>query len=298
MNTPLIRLLVSLSLASVGTTVWAAAPVKELADHYHAGSLPLASAEAQAVTGASLNASTLGSAGSSGLVNTAESDEEGEFDSLGVDDRVKRLEQQMNNLTAMNMPEQISRLQQELAELRGQVQETNHALERLTAQLTSAALKNPNAPVASASAPNSTPAASSASSSVPTAGMEEANSYQAAFMALTKRDYAKAEQGFKAYLQRYEKGQFAPDAHYWLGEIYTLNKKLTEAEGEFSLLVKQFPSASKVPDARLKLAIVHAMQGRTAEAKTELQEILKKYPGTTAAQLAKIRLQQLDGPVE
>lgn len=290
MSAPFIRLLASLSLASVSLTAMAAAPVKEVADHYHVGSLPLASAEVQAVTGARLNPSSVGSAGSSGLVNTAESDEEGEFDSLGVDDRVKRLEQQMNNLTAMNMPEQISRLQQELAELRGQVQETNHALERLTAQLTSSALKNPTAPV-SASAPSVSPAPASA-------GMDEANSYQAAFMALTKRDYAKAEQGFNAYLQRYEKGQFAPDAHYWLGEIYTLNKKLTEAESEFSLLVKQFPSASKVPDARLKLAIVHAMQGKTAEAKTELQDILKKYLGTTAAQLAKIRLQQLEGPAE
>jgi tol-pal system protein YbgF len=292
MNAPLIRFVVSFSLASVSLTALAAAPVKELADHYHAGSLPLASAEAQAITGARLNASSVGSAGSAGLVNTAESDEEGEFDSLGVDDRVKRLEQQMNNLTAMNMPEQISRLQQELAELRGQVQETNHALERLTAQLnTSSALKNPTAPV-SASTPS--PSASVPASVPASAGMDEANSYQAAFMALTKRDYAKAEQGFNAYLQRYEKGQFAPDAHYWLGEIHTLNKKLTEAESEFSLLIKQFPSASKVPDARLKLAIVHAMQGRTADAKTELQDIVKKYPGTTAAQLAKIRLQQLD----
>ena len=51
-----------------------------------------------------------------------------------VDQRVSRLEQQMTNYSQMNLPQQISDLQQKNAELQGQLEVAQHSLQTLTTQ--------------------------------------------------------------------------------------------------------------------------------------------------------------------
>ena len=48
--------------------------------------------------------------------------------------RLTRLEQQQNNLANMNLPQQIAHLQQELAQLRGEIQVQQHDLKMLSNQ--------------------------------------------------------------------------------------------------------------------------------------------------------------------
>lgn len=286
---------------------YASAPVKEVGDRYQPGSLAVAQTDAARIAGVSAPVKRAFPAAGSSVtlaptkqrawtVKTAE-DLDDNFETTDtLDDRVKRLEQQTANLANMNLPQEISRLQQEIAELRGQLQQQQHALEQLNNRLASAPQD------ATAKAPQSTmspaavapPPESANTDSAVTVDAAEASTYQKAFSALAKRDYAGAKQGFNNYLTHFAQGKFAPDAHYWLGEIYLQDKQYSKAETEFNVVLKQFPSAGKVPDARLKLAIIHAAQGNIAQAKQELLDIKKQNPNSTAAQLANIRLQQLE----
>jgi len=286
----------------------ASAPVKEVEGRYRPGSLGLTTHDAAKVSG-SLTAEKAKTFPEGGavmavqvtqhqpwFVKTAEGDEEN-FESYSLEDRVKRIEQQTNNMANMNMPQEINRLQQEVAELRGQLQEQARTLQLMNKTLTSLASAKP---AVAPAVPEATPTVTQTTQTTPatpatTGGdMDEATSYQKAFTLLTKRDYAAAKQGFNSYLSRYATGKFAADAHYWLGEIAVLDKNDTAAEEQFQLVIKQYPSSAKVPDARLKLAIIHASQGKTAQAKEELLLIKKQNPNSTAAQLANIRLQQLE----
>lgn len=280
---------------------YASAPVKEVGDRYRPGSLGVAQADAAHIAGVAAPVAPAFPAGGATvhlaepkhrgwLVKTAE-----DYDSFdnndSLEDRVKRLEQQTNNMANMNMPQEISRLQQEVAELRGQLQQQQHATEQLTKQLAAMLQSNQNTATAAAVAPMP---ASSASSAAVSADVAEATTYQKAFSLLAKRDYVGAKQGFTNYLAHFDGGKFVPDAHYWLGEINLQDKQYKAAEKEFDTVLKQYPNAGKVPDARLKLAIIHAAQGNVAQAKKELMEIKRQSPNSTAAQLANIRLQQLE----
>lgn len=228
--------------------------------------------------------------------------------SLPLNDRVARVEQQQQNLVNMNLPQQISDLQQQVAQLRGQVQEEQHAMQALTQQQqafykdldnrikqtgTMTQGKSPAAVSPKASAANAAPAPA-VPTAPPAVQLKENAAFQAGIDALTKKQYSQALNQFQAYLKAYPNGQFAANATYWLGDIYFTQNNNKQASQQFTNLIKTYPDSAKVPDAQLKLAVIHANSGDVATAKTELQQIIKAHPNSTAAQLANIRLQQLN----
>ncbi len=217
---------------------------------------------------------------------------------MSTSKRVSRLEQQVQNLIRMNLPQQVSQLQQKVDKLQGELQVQNHTIDSLNKQL---AQNAPGKNADSKKAPYSDVAPSTTtgdvSTKVPPPAVknvtDEATSYRNAFDLLIKKQYAPAGDAFSSYLKQYPKGQFLVNAHYWLGEIYLLQKKSPEALVQFQSVANDFPNSSKVSDAKLKIAQILAQTGKVPEARQQLTTIIKKYPGSTAAQLAKIQLQQL-----
>ena len=211
--------------------------------------------------------------------------------SLSDSQRIARLEQQMNNLIDMNLPQQITDLQQQLAQVRGQLQEQQHDLQLLNDQLLTQ-LKNLNSN------------ASSNFSSQKSIGnllfnkrniqLQDSTAYQTALNFLNEKQYPKAVMSFKNYLDDYPHGNYLANAHYWLGEIYLEQKNIKKAVLEFQTVRNKFPKSEKVLNVELRLAIIHAKNGQVVQAKRELMEIKKQHSGSTVAQLASIRLQQLE----
>src|SRR5262249_27320990 len=111
---------------------------------------------------------------------------------------------------------------------------------------------------------------------------------------ISKKQYANAKKGLLQYIKNYPNGKFRPNAYYWLGEIFLLQKNYTQATVHFATVIQKFPKSPNVSDAKLKLAIAHVGQGKAAQGRKELQQVKKQYPGTTAAQLASIQLQQME----
>lgn len=228
-----------------------------------------------------------------------------ETSSLPLPERVSRLEEQVNNLVQMNLPQQVAELQQQVEKLNGQLQEQTHQLDIMSRQqqhveaLPPQPQSPPPPPLAAAPVNPENPAVPVAPPNTmapPTAipPQTDAAAYQAAFNLLATKQWDAAAKAFRDYLRDHPDGQFAPNAHYWLGEIYFQQKNLTQAELELNYVVTQYPASSKVSDAQLKLAILHAQQGKTDQARQELKMIMLRYPGSPAAQLAAGQLQQLN----
>ncbi len=213
-----------------------------------------------------------------------------------IDQRVARLEQQIANITQMNLPQQVDNVRQSVAQLQGQMQVEDRDIKTLTSQQTSfyqdlqqqiAQLKKPGTAIAATATTTAT------AGTTATATPADSAAYDKAFKLISARNFPQAKIAFNNYLQQFPKGRFVANTHFWLGEIGMNSKDYSEATTQFQDLISQYPTSSKVPDAKLKIATIHAATGKTEVARKEFAAIQKTYPGTTAAQLASIRLQQL-----
>lgn len=284
-----------------------------------------------------------------------------------VPQRLRRVEQQINNMQLSDRGLKLDALQQQVQTLRGQVEQMMHDLQIINAQqkklyddldkrvqaisaATSAAAVAPvaapaavtttktkttktttlkssdasgddstaDAPAGSAAAtttpddgePGLTPSSKTAKpapkpaakpAAVPTSAAadtqpnvaEEQQIYQTAYNYIKAKQYNEAVDALQGMLKKYPSGQFAANAHYWLGELYGLLNKHDLAQKEFSTVIKTFPSSPRVSDAQLKVGLILAAQSKWPDAKTAFKSVINHYPGTASARLASEQLKEI-----
>ncbi len=202
----------------------------------------------------------------------------------------------------MLLMQQLQMQEQELATLRGQIEELRQQLEQmrqaererfLDLDTRINALASSSAPAVAAAADSAEPAdASSAVSADPEA---ERKAYLAAKEKLVAGDYKAAATAFESYLGKYPKGQFASFSHFWLGETYRgmTTPEPDKAMKHFNAVIDQYPDSSKAPAAMYKLAVLQYEGGDVTRAKVTLNKLIKQFPSSSDAGLAKSMLSQL-----
>lgn len=202
------------------------------------------------------------------------------------------------NRAQVNIQRQLDDLQTQLNELRGvtelhthqlsQVLERQRELYQELDRRVNDALK-PATQVPSAIAVDSSTVSKDYSDD-----LTENEAYDKALnLVLKDKRYEQAIPEFRSFNQAYPNSTYAPNSHYWLGQLLFNKGELIEAEQEFSIVVKQFKDSSKRPDALLKLAMVAQQQKNANKAKQLYRQLLSEYPNSTSAQLAKPRLENL-----
>lgn len=216
--------------------------------------------------------------------------------------RLRRLEQEMSNMTNMNLSQQVEELRLEVQQLNGRVQVQQHSIQVLGDQQRSfyqdlnrriqqignsggISMTQKQQKQKQKQAPTKPMAAK--------AKLKDSGVYRSAFNLLVKKKYDDALAAFQGYISQYPNGTSVANAYYWVGELYLKKNDTKMAAQSFSHVISQYPSSNKVPDAKLKLAVIHISQGKTAQARRELQSIKQRYPNSTAAQLASIQLQRM-----
>ncbi len=246
--------------------------------------------------------------------------------SLSLDQRVGRVEQQINNMLHDDQAAKVGAVQTDVQALRGQIEELTHQVQQLQAlqktmysdldkrvinrELTGSAgtaSETPNtqaddtipatpqnklkfAPAAALDKPVVKPI------KTPVAQpnvVEEQEIYQAAYSLIKAKKYSQAANTLQKMLQKYPTGQFAANAHYWLGELYGLLGKNDQAVTEFSTVVQNYPESPKLADAQLKLGLIYAAQFKWSDAKTAFKMVITHYSGTPSARLASEQLKQI-----
>lgn len=197
---------------------------------------------------------------------------------------------------------QIQQLQQDVMRLNGVVEEQSHELRMLKEQSLERYIDldrrlsgagGTGAPTGSSPGSGSTtPAVSGVAGGGAGQAVEkpgEGEAYHSAYALVAGRQFPQAVGAFQQFLRDYPDGRYAPNAHYWLGELYLVvePQDLESARQAFTLLVNSYPTHPKVPDALYKLGKVHFLKGNRERAREYLDGLIKGYGDTSAARLAK-----------
>jgi outer membrane protein assembly factor BamD len=113
--------------------------------------------------------------------------------------------------------------------------------------------------------------------------------------AVERKDYRRAEELLKGYLDLNPVSRDAGEAHYLLGLIHHRRGEWPLAATEFAILINQFPDDARAPDGRYYLALAFWRQARpapydqeyTRRALAEFERFLALYPDHPRAEEAR-----------
>ena len=96
---------------------------------------------------------------------------------------------------------------------------------------------------------------------------------------LSRAQYDKAKDAFRAFADAHPDEDRAPDALYWTGDIaYSAKKDYPEAARDFAELLKKYPKAQRAPEGMLKLGLALFELGQMKEGCAALVALPAKYP--------------------
>lgn len=192
-------------------------------------------------------------------------------------------------LVEMDLPEKFTQMQQQMTQLRGQLEMAQYHIKQLEQQQRAMSL-HMKRPLQTAMVVG-TPAPPIAAVDV----NDEEGRYRAAYEQLQQQRYDLAMAQFNDYLAIFPKGKYRANAYYWLGEVYLLRHQDGKAIEAFDQVMTRYPLSHKVPDAMLKKGIALQQQGQVQASQQLHRLLVKKFPTSTAAKLASRQLQQSGG---
>ena len=209
---------------------------------------------------------------------------------------IERLERLLRNRTQvqLQMQQQLDQIAQELSELRGTVERNSYDLNQMLERQRELYRELENVrsqPTTAETTPKKKDEKPSGGAYTSNAG-ENAEYQSAVDLILKEKDYTGAITSFKAFLTKYPKSVYTPNAHYWLGQLFYAQKKDVEAAKDFAAVVA-FTDSNKRADALLKLGDIAKRNKNNAAAKKYYQQVVDGYPDTTTAQQAKKNLKSL-----
>lgn len=255
-------------------------------------------------------------------------------DSFSYDDEIPLAKEHSDSASRANnatLLDKIQGLQQDIQELRGQLEVQAHDLKLLQQQqltfykdLDTRLQSNPSSKTQAKTNPslpsinaNATPVAIEPSTAKITPNDPVANasvkpmvapvvanggrsnpadeqiSYLAAYELIKNKHFDEALISMEKFVAQYPQGGYTANAQYWLGELYMVKKNYPQAIHHFESVLQQFPSSSKSSASMLKIGYALADSGKIRDAIKRLQQVVKNYPDTNTAQLAKAKLESL-----
>ncbi|WP_028841582.1 tol-pal system protein YbgF [Thermodesulfobacterium hveragerdense] len=117
--------------------------------------------------------------------------------------------------------------------------------------------------------------------------LTEVEVYNQAFDLYQQKKWDEAIKAFKQYLQKYPKGKFLAQSHYWLGEIYYNKKDYEDAILSYQKVIESSASPALKASAMYKQALSFKNLGDKDASTILLKRIIKLYPKSKEAQEAK-----------
>lgn len=102
--------------------------------------------------------------------------------------------------------------------------------------------------------------------------------YDLGYGYIQHKDYALAEEAFRAFVKKYPNDRLAADAQYWLGESLFQRQRYRDAAESFLTVTTKFDTATRAPDALLRLGQSLAALKEKEAACAAFGEVTRKYP--------------------
>lgn len=208
---------------------------------------------------------------------------------------ISQLQAAVEGIGAAGIGSSMSSIEEEMRSLRGDVDALQYQLRDMQQRRAQVAGLGGGAGRAEVTPPAPQTSATASSPSQPAQNSDDQSAYLAAFGKLKSGAYDDAIGAFRSFLDKYSASAYAPNAQYWIGEAFYVQKKFDEAWDSFQLVGERYPDSLKAADARLKQGLIRVEQGDLSEARKILQEVSTKHAGSSAARLASERLQRMGG---
>ena len=224
-----------------------------------------------------------------------------------MNDSLKR-QQEGVSVPIANVGAKLDQMSEDFRAVRETVLDLNSRMNKLDAKITDLqnmqnVIKNPppapppavttqgssGGPVSGGSMPISTAGANIA----PPPGMGAESTYTNAYRDYVGGQYDLAMQEFSDYLKYFPTTQFAPNAQYYVGDIYYRRKDYDSAIQAFDAVLEHFSDNNKTPDAHLMKGRSLLALGKRDAAAREFREITTRYPDSDASAKAKSLLKEL-----
>lgn len=178
---------------------------------------------------------------------------------------------------------QVSELQTKLAVVEGRMAELQYAIEEL---------KKGRSGVGSAGGDSS-----SGSEATPTAETrppaDKTEHYAAAYRAYSDRDFNKARNLFRSYIERYKTDAQADNAQYWIGASYLVENRPATALAELRKVIESFRGGDAIDEALLDMAEAFYRLKACSDARTTLDTLIKTQTNSPLVDKAKQKLKDM-----
>ncbi|MGY3686557.1 tol-pal system protein YbgF [Vibrio coralliilyticus] len=208
---------------------------------------------------------------------------------------VQRLERLLENRNRvqLQMQQQLDEMALEISDLRGQLEKNNYDMQQMLQRQRELFIELDKLRGQINSAPAVDTAAKDEQAKPVgkfSTNVDEQTAYQNAVdLILKKRDYTGAIAAFQQFQKDFPDSTFAPNAHYWLGQLYFAKKQDKEAVKSFASVVS-YKDSNKRADALVKLGDLSQRNNNAAQAKKYYQQVLDEYPDSASAKLAAERI--------
>ncbi len=193
--------------------------------------------------------------------------------------------------TAAGVGTKVDQLTEEFRSVRETIADMNTRLGKLDQKVTD--LANAARTIQSPPPAPGTTGAPSAGSGGPPPGASAEATYQAAYRDMTGGNLDLALQEFSDYLKWFPQTDYAPNAQFYIGDIYYRKADLNNAIAAFDAVLERYSENPKSVDARYMKGLALVQAGKPTAAAKEFRQIVEKYPGTEQAAKAKAQLRSL-----
>ncbi|WP_166424869.1 tol-pal system protein YbgF [Paraglaciecola sp. 20A4] len=219
-----------------------------------------------------------------------------------TESRLTTLERIFNTRTDQQhrIQEQLDLLQNDVNELRGNIEKHNYQLERILERQRELYLEIDKRIAAVMTQPSSGGSESPSQSDVTSQSshqttLSEDQAYDKAVNLILKdKLYDDAIPEFQSFLQKFPNSSYASNAHYWLGQLLFNKQDWSAAASQFETLINSFPDSSKRADAMLKLGICEQERSNIARSVELWKKVVAEYPTSSARKLAEIKLKAVN----
>jgi tol-pal system protein YbgF len=124
----------------------------------------------------------------------------------------------------------------------------------------------------------------------------EQTAYEAAMAQFRASDFKGAAASLQSFTTRYPQSAYAASAQYWLGNSLYALKDYAGAINAQNVVVTRFHESPRAPDALLNIASSQVELKQTQQATDTLKRILTEFPDSESARTARERLAAMPPP--
>ena len=127
----------------------------------------------------------------------------------------------------------------------------------------------------------------------PPAGISPTQLYESAMRDRSSGQFDLAMQGFQEYLKWFSNTELAPNAQFYVGQIFYDKNDFRNAIGAFDTVLEKFPENNKTPDAIYMKGMSLLKDGQRTQAGQEFLSVIQKYPTSEVATKARAQRRAL-----